>query len=182
MSLFAWIAKKFKDEFGMIKKVEKVELPDKLDEETAKFFEEYLRYELERAEVEQSRFANLPNLLAVTISIAVAANIAFLGQKGLQSWIIIIAGVAILLHVASLLGVLIAIFFMRHRSPWLEAADLMRPSNDVRRDIILIAYKCTVEYVRRRAIRWVSMLCSFLLFTFGLFLLAVAVLGMIINR
>ena len=100
------LIEKLKDEFRMIRKAEKVELPKELTDADAEFFESHLQYELERAEAEQSRFANLPNLLAVTISIAVAANIAFLGQKDMQSWITVTAGLAILLHVTALFGIL----------------------------------------------------------------------------
>ncbi len=179
--MISQLINKIKDEFGMIVGVENVKLPEVLDEESAKYFESLLRYELERAEIEQARFASLPNLLAVTISISVAANIVFLSQVGLKLWISIVAGTAILLHIVSLFGILVAIFFMRHKAPWLEASDLMRSTNDVRREVIIVAYKCTVEYVRRRTIRWISMLCSFLFFTLGLMLLAVGVLGMIIS-
>jgi len=176
------LIEKLKDEFRMIRKAEKVELPKELTDADAEFFESHLQYELERAEVEQSRFANLPNLLAVTISIAVAANIAFLGQKDMQSWIAVTAGLAILLHVIALFGIVVTIFFMRHKAPWLEAADLMRSTEDVRRDIIVLAYRCTEEYVRRRNIRWAAMLCSLFLFALGLLLLAVGVLGMTVSR
>jgi len=175
------LIQKTKDEFGMIAGAEDVELPEELDDESAEFFDARLRYQLERAEAEEARFANLPNLLAVTISIAVAANIAFLVQKDLPSWIAVVAGLAILLHVAALFGILLAIFFLRHRDPWLEVTDLLRPAKQVRRDTIVVAYRCTQEYIRRRGIRWLAMLSAFFLFTIGLVLLVVGILGMIIS-